>query len=71
MDNTSTLQYLVDIQEICLNMAKEVHDSDISMNKQKLAHMFKKANSIRDMAKYIVAAQNAQQSKELFLFCCY
>lgn len=66
-NNEKDFTNIKEIQAILLNMAKEVHSANIQMNKNELALMFRRADSIKDMAKYIVASQNAMQSNNVFL----
>lgn len=66
-NNEKDFTNIKEIQSILLNMAKEVHSANIQMNKNELALMFRRADSIKDMAKYIVASQNAMQSNNVFL----
>lgn len=67
MKNEKKTSNLKEIQNILLDMAKEVHSADTSMKKTELSLMFRKADTIRDMAKYIVASQNTLQSDNAFL----
>lgn len=53
---------IVEIQNILTDMAIEVYNANTAMKKTELALMFRKADSLRDMAKYVVAAQNAMQN---------
>lgn len=61
-DTKGGFSNIEEIQNILTAMSKEIHNANSSMNKSDLALMFRKADSIRDMAKYIVASQNAMQS---------
>jgi hypothetical protein len=67
MKNEKKTSNLKEIQNILLGMAKEIHNANTTMKKSELSLMFRKADSIRDMAKYIVASQNAMQSDNAFL----
>lgn len=59
MKKITSIGNLQEIQAILLEMAQEVHNSNSNMDKADIALMFRKADSIRDMAKYMVASQNA------------